>query len=349
MSANINKNKKTGEYSFYDKKEVPWWNLGYKPQGEKTSSEVLEAAHLTWQVQKLPKFIQYPLDSNYLDEKGIRLRGILSPNDKALVRIDTGQQLGNCTDRYEILNNIDAFSFIDNIVGEKLAIYETAGALGNGEVVFVTAKLPSFIKPTNNNNDIIEKYILFTTTHDGSGSVRAMFTPIRVVCNNTLNMALNNCSGRVSMRHTKNLQDKIKDAQKIMQLYINYDSKLQFDLARMIKRTITDKEVDWVLANTFLTSEQLATFNINGNILLSRDFPVKTTNKITVVRNYIEEGPGQEYSQGTAYWLYNGITSYLNNGEYYNNNEDRFTSLIEGNEYKISQKAYNVINNLILS
>ncbi len=349
MSANINFNKSTEKYSFYSKKDVAWHGLGQVVQEAKTSTEVIELAQLNWKVEKLPIYCKYPLDSNILDENGVKQRGKIVPNLKATVRMDTGEPLGSCSDRYEVLNNIDAFNFIDNIVGQKLAIYETAGALGKGETVFVTAKLPSYIKPTNNDKDIIEKYILFTTSHDGSSAVRAMFTPIRVVCNNTLNMALSNNCGRVNMRHTKNLQDKIKNAMQIMKLYEDYEAKLIYDLATMSKFNITEKQTDIILANTFLTSEQLGIFNMNNGILLSRDLPQKKLNQLIYVKDYIESGPGQEYSKGTAYWLYNGITSYFNNGKEYNDKEDRFLSLSDGNEYKLAQKAYSFINNLILA
>lgn len=348
MSANINLNISTNKFSFYSRKEVPWHGLGQIVQDAKTSDEVIELAQLNWQVQKLPIYCQYPLDSNFLDKNKVRKRGELVANFKAVTRMDTGQVLGSCSDRYEVLNNIDAFNFIDNIVGEKLAVFETAGALGNGEVVFVTAKLPTYIRATSNKDDIIEQYLLFTTTHDGSGAVQAMFTPIRVVCNNTLNMALRSNSGRVKMRHTKNLQDKIKNAREIMGLYAEYSSQLNHDLAVMATKNVDSKEIDFVLANTFLTSEQLGIFNSN-KILLNRAFPVKTTNNLIYVKDYIEGGPGQEYSKGTAYWLYNGITTFVNNGKEYNNNEDRFVSLTSGNECKIAQKAYNIINELCLT
>jgi hypothetical protein len=175
-----------------------------------------------------------------------------------------------------------------------------------------------------------------------------MFIPIRVVCNNTLNMALKNNTGRVKIRHTKNLQDKINNAIDIMNLYKDYDAKLTFDLARMAEKQVNKEMIDKALAYTFLTSEQIANFNGN-KILLRNDLPAKTRNNLIYVQDYMEDGPGQEYSRGTAYWLYNGITSYLTNGKEYNTKEDRMTSLIDGNEYKIAQKAYNVINELCLT
>lgn len=347
MSANINYNANTNKYSFYSKKEIAWHGLGQVVQDAQISDDVIKEAQLNWEVEKCEVYCKYPINSIFKDDTGKLKRGEYVNNVKALVRMDNGVVLGSCSDRYEVLNNIDAFNFIDNIVGEKLAIYETAGALGKGEIVFVTAKLPSFIKPTNNKDDIIEKYILFTTTHDGSGSVRAMFTPIRVVCNNTLNMALANNTGRISFKHTKNVKDKISRAREVMGLYIDYDRKLTSDLARMAEKTVNKKEIETILANTFLTAEQIALYNGSG-ILLRTDLPKRAQNNIIYALDYIDAGPGQNYSRGTAYWLYNGITSYLGNAIEYNNDEDRMLSLIQGNSNKYAQKAYNLINDLSL-
>lgn len=82
---------------------------------------------------------------------------------------------------YLIVQNAEAFEFFDAIVGNGNGIqYETAGALGNGERIFITAKLPDYIR-VGNGDDVVEKYIFLTTSHDGSGSITAAFTPIRIV------------------------------------------------------------------------------------------------------------------------------------------------------------------------
>lgn len=95
---------------------------------------------------------------------------------------------------YQIVQNADAFAFFDAIVGgEDGILYETAGALGNGERIFITAKRPDYIC-VGNGDDITEKYIFLTTSHNGTGSITAAFTPVRIVCQNTLNAALGNMS-----------------------------------------------------------------------------------------------------------------------------------------------------------
>jgi len=104
--------------------------------------------------------------------------------------------------------------FFDAIVGGDGIMYETAGALGKGERIFITAKLPDYIKV--GNDDLIEKYLFLTTSHDGTESITIAFTPVRIVCNNTLNAALGNCSNVLKIRHTSNAKAQLKEAHKVM-------------------------------------------------------------------------------------------------------------------------------------
>ncbi|HEY9340845.1 MAG TPA: DUF932 domain-containing protein [Hanamia sp.] len=129
-------------------------------------------------------------------------------------RTDTETVLGVVGKDYEVVQNIDAFSFFDAIVGGDGIFYETAGALGKGERIFITAKLPDYIKV--GNDDLIEQYLFLTTSHDGSGSITAAFTPVRIVCNNTLNAALCKKSNAIKIRHTANAKERLEEAHKLM-------------------------------------------------------------------------------------------------------------------------------------
>ncbi len=97
------------------------------------------------------------------------------------MRGDTGQVLGVVGKEYEVVQNADAFSFFDAIIGGDRIMHETAGALGKGERIFITTQLPDYIKV--GNDDLIEKYLFLTTSHDGFGTITAAFTPITIVCN----------------------------------------------------------------------------------------------------------------------------------------------------------------------
>src|SRR5277367_1882484 len=193
MAHNINFNEKTGKHSFMSVKEKAWHGLGQIVDRYPTSSEAIQFAGLDYIVEKRPLFT-YDTENQMADpETDIIIPEISVPNYFATVRADTDQVLGVVGNDYEVVQNRDAFTFFDAIVGGGDGIlYETAGALGNGERIFITAKLPGYIRV--GNDDLIEKYLFLTTSHDGFGSITAAFTPIRVVCNNTLHAALNNMS-----------------------------------------------------------------------------------------------------------------------------------------------------------
>jgi phage/plasmid-like protein (TIGR03299 family) len=126
---------------------------------------------------------------------------IVSDNSFYTYRPDTDAILGDKLGaEYEVIQNVDAFSFFDSIVGGDGIQYETAGALGKGERIFITAKLPNYIKV--GNDDLIEQYLFLTTSHDGFGSITAAFTPIRIVCANTLNAAMQSRNNSIKIRHT---------------------------------------------------------------------------------------------------------------------------------------------------
>ena len=147
-------------------------------------------------------------------ETGLIIPEIEVPDYYATVRTDTEQVLGVIGNDYEVVQNVNAFSFFDSIISRNGIQYKTAGALGKGERIFITAKLPDYIKV--GRNDLIEQYLFLTTSHDGSGSITIAFTPVRIVCHNTLNAALKNSSNSIKIRHTASAAEKLKGAQQIL-------------------------------------------------------------------------------------------------------------------------------------
>src|ERR1700733_3004849 len=172
-------------------KEKPWHGLGTRLEKAATSTEAIKAAGLDWQVEKQPVFLKNGINA-------ISRR-------HAVVRRDNGHPLGIVGERYVPLQNNDAFRFFDAVVGLKEAVYHTAGALGQGEIIWILAKLNGVIRVVG--DDITEKYLQLTNRHDGGGSVQILWTPIRVVCQNTLNIALqeSQSSLHTSLRHTLNI------------------------------------------------------------------------------------------------------------------------------------------------
>jgi phage/plasmid-like protein (TIGR03299 family) len=141
------------------------------------SKDDLNFAGLDYKVEKRKLFVETNKFSIWEEEN--RVQKIEVPNFLATIRTDTQQVLGIVGNDYEVVQNTDAFNFFDTIVDGEGIQYETAGALGNGERIFITAKLPGYIKV--GSDDLIEKYLFLTTSHDGFGSITAAFTPIRIV------------------------------------------------------------------------------------------------------------------------------------------------------------------------
>ena len=145
-----------------------------------TSEEALEESGLNWTVAQKPVYTS---------------GGILIPNYKANIRSSDNQVLGVVTDRYRIVQNQDAFAFTNSLIGEGVK-YETAGSLQSGRKVWLLVKLPDkYIV----NGDQIEPYIVFSNSHDGSSAIRV----VRVVCQNTLNLALSSTKRSWSAKHTQ--------------------------------------------------------------------------------------------------------------------------------------------------
>lgn len=161
-------------------------------------------------------------------------------NYYATMRTDTEQVLGVVGKYYEVVQNADAFRFFDAIVGGDGILYETEAALGKGERIFITAKLPGYIKV--GSDDVIEKYLFLSTSHDGFGSITAAFTPIRIVCNNTLNAALRNCSNSIKIRHTQNAKEHLEEAYKLMGITNRLSTELESIFKKWSKVHIREKD-----------------------------------------------------------------------------------------------------------
>jgi phage/plasmid-like protein (TIGR03299 family) len=261
-------------------------------------------------------------------------------NFYATVRTDTEQVLGVVGKEYEIVQNADAFSFFDAIVGGDGIMFETAGALGNGERIFITAKIPDYIKV--GDDDLIEKYLFLTTSHDGFGSITAAFTPIRVVCNNTLNAAFRNCSNSIKIRHTQNAKERLEEAHKVMGIANRLSGYLEAAFNQWAKVWITDKKVKELIQLAMVPNKEVLQNVRTGQLdELSTNFKNLCDN----VYEYSMTCPTQqtETAKGTVFGAYNAITGYFQNVRNYKNEEAKLKSLLFGGTGQLrTQKAFNL-------
>ena len=200
----------------YKVKGKPWEYSGaVKVENCKTAADVMSAANLDFEVAKCELIAKMPTNS-IAEHEGFVFNGdnyVKCPNAYATYRTDYNIPLGIVKERYTPVQNIEAFSFFDDCIGKDRAIWQTAGFFGNGERIFVSAKLPNDILV---NGDPVENYLVFTNSHDGSTGVKILFTPIRVVCQNTLNAAIRTSTNFVSFRHTSSVHDNINVAKEIL-------------------------------------------------------------------------------------------------------------------------------------
>ena len=186
MAANV-------ESMFYVR-EKPWHGLGTMVAEAPDSTSALHLARLDWNVI----------------QKDIMTAGGNSviPGLKANVRDTDGSVLGIVTDRYRVVQNAEAFSFTDELLGEGVR-YETAGSLQGGRRTWILARLPhQYII----NGEEISPYLVFMNAHDGSGAIKAAMTPVRVVCQNTLNLALSTAKRSWSFNHVGDINGKLDEA-----------------------------------------------------------------------------------------------------------------------------------------
>lgn len=189
--------------SMFYVREVPWHQLGTKVEEAPSSEEAIRLAGLNWEVQQQPIYLA----------DGTEIKG-----NYANVRSSDGKALGIVGDRYKIVQNTDAFAFTDALLGEGVK-YETAGSLKDGKVIWLLARMPESIEILG---DKVDPYMVFTNTHDGSGAVRVCMTPVRVVCNNTLNAAMRGARRVWSARHTGSVTNKLDDARETLQFASQY-------------------------------------------------------------------------------------------------------------------------------
>ena len=342
MSANINQ---VGKVSSLMTVGTAWHGLGQVVSEAQTSEEAIKLAHLDYEVAKAPHVITY--------EKDGETHGMETVNNYGIYRTDTMKSLTNngkaVTSEYEVVQNVKAFEFIDNIIQSKQAVFQTAGALGYGETVFVTVKLPDGI--IIGEDDPIDQYLLIMLNHDGTSSIKIKYTPVRVVCENTLSAALKG-KALYTFRHSSNVYDKMKAAEEIILAANNRKKGLQEVLNVMANTKISsNQDIYEYIERLFLTPAQVDFFKKeqisllhtpNADKIASVDVSTKKYNIMSNIAIATFNGVGQDLvtTKGTVFGLYNGVTNYISNSKSYSDYEKRFDAIINGSSNSLLDKAY---------
>ncbi len=262
--------------------EEPWHGIGTELNKPATAEEAIEAAQLDYEIDLQPIFLK---------------NGQPIKNRMATVRKEGEVPFGIVSPKYKIIQNVEAFSFFDNVVKTGEAIYHVAGALGEGEIIWILAKLPKDIILFK--DDIIKEYLLLTNSHDGKKSLQMYFTPVRVVCQNTLNASLKDSRNGISIRHMGDINFKVNEARKALGLALEFYGDL--------------KEQIQVLGKYSMNNEKV---NAYYDTLLGIDKAEKPTTRSLNVKNELlflfENGKGNKNPliRHSAWCAYNAVTEY---------------------------------------
>ena len=302
------------EAMFYTR-EKPWHGLGTRVEEAPTSVDALRLAGLDWQV------VQQPIYTDRME---------LISGYKANVRDSDRKVLGVVTDRYRIIQNQEAFAFTDALLGQGVR-YETAGALQGGRKVWLLARLPhEYIMA----GERISPYLVFSNTHDGSGSVKVALTPIRVVCNNTLNLALKSADRSWSMIHTGNIADKLDEARNTLLMAEQYMDSLGKEFERLRQQKVTDKQVKEYIEQ-LLPLDKDATPIQSKNIIRLRE---------DMERRYYDAPDLQDVGKN-AYRFVNAVSDFATHArplrKTANYNENLFMRTMDGNP--LIDRAYQLV------
>lgn len=317
--------KKDGSASMFYAGQAPWHGLGVQVEKELTAFSALRMAQLDWTVEKRKVFFSAGKAMQEIEDK------------KAIVRLEDEKILGVVTNAYEPIQNKDAFEFLDGLVGEGLAMFHTAGSLFGGKRIFISCKLPNSFKI---GPDKIDKYLVAMTSHDGSTAFHIKWTPIRVVCNNTLSAAFKMNNGKVSavsdavsVYHTKNYKDNMTQARQVLDLTNGYYDRIEECFNKLIEAPMDSKDFQKFTKRLMPKPQEsaekdAAAFKANITMWENRQAELLKT---------FETGIGLKVKgvAGTKWAAYNAVTEYVDHHKNYTGRkntaeESRMNSIVWG-------------------
>ena len=288
----------TGKTTFASFREPAWHGLGTVFEEEVNTSKMLELAHLdNWNV----RLEEIPMPENFTSDKTNYFVARSNPFDKKQTDV-----LGVVGERYRTLQNEDLFSFGDNIL-DGGGRWETAGSIKGGRQVFGSIALErETVLDPNGVGDKVNTYLLVNTSHDGSVAIQASITPVRVVCANTLNLAIGGGVGRnrnikqsFKIRHTQTSEGKVIAAREALGLANAYMDEFDVMAKAMIETEISKAKFDEIVSLAYPMPEK----DSKGSLS-------KWQTKIELIED-IYQGEFNHMISGTAWGAFNAMTERL--------------------------------------
>jgi phage/plasmid-like protein (TIGR03299 family) len=315
----------TGKAAVFVTGKPAWHQLGTVIEKAIDSAAAIKLAHLDWTVEQWPIRAFNP--DNPKQEAG-------APDRVANVRTDTKRVLAVVSKGYEVFQNAKAFDFMDALVGERLAMYETAGSLQEGKRIWMLARIPKEYRA--GKDDLIKPYVLLTNGHDGKHGLRMIATTIRVVCQNTLNLALRNSFGSdgLSLGHWGQLEQRVAEARKKLGFICERFDLFDQELRRLLAIKLSDRKLEKYFNGLLPAAET--------------DQQKKTREKVLVQfhENFLNQRNTLSGIKGTAWAAYNAVSEFADHQRRFlgktatQKADNQLRSIWFGEAHQMKQQAY---------
>jgi phage/plasmid-like protein (TIGR03299 family) len=329
----------TNHDSMFSVREMPWHGLGVVlDEYPRSIDEALEKAGLGWKVTHGDLLVVKRPE--WVDDFGASHPAELIPATgfKANLREDTGHVLGIVSDEYEVVENRDAFRFLDALIGSELH-FETAGSVWGGRRVWCLARLSEHVEL---GGDRSATYIYVANSHDGTMAVTAAVTPIRIVCANTLGAALRQAEHGIHaqrtfrFRHTGNLQTKCAEARQVLGMAIDYQQQFKVLADRLAREPISEPALERRVLRHLWTIDD----DIGKRARANRERAIEQV--LTIFRGRGAAGDTTGNSPHTKWTAFNAIAEHLDYGRRYTTRTNQVQRSFE--DIGLKQRALELVS-----
>ena len=314
--------------------ESPWHKQGKEVLHALTAEEAIIEAGLNWEVDMAPLYHRWQGNRVKIEHKvGTR-------------RLTDGRILGIVSPEYQPVQNRMAFGFFDSVVGTGEAKYHTAGSLRNGQKIWMLAKVGD--SPLSIKGDAVDKYLLLMNGHDGTHALKMFFTPVRVVCMNTL-MAAEASARRVETfyaKHFGNVTGRMEQAREILGMTTRFFENFQEQAMLLAERQLPAPEFPKLLAVAFGTTGAIRPEDV---INLEDIGSTRKVNELVKIERLFDgEGKGlnEPGIRGTKWAAYNAVAEYCDYGRQYRGRvpeDNRLEDVWLGTIQRIKNRAWNYL------
>ena len=338
------------ECTHYGEIAPAWHGLGKQFDKPMTIEFAMKEANADFEVSKQPVIGLTP-ELVEMMERGESidasvLKECLIKNASCNMRMDNKQIIAVTGESYGVIQNIEAFRFINSICGvaDDAPVIETMGVLTDG-TTFATIRMKSVYDL--GSDDEVDFYLTVKNGFNNKQSLQVCLAPIRSVCQNTLNAAFANAHSKMFIRHTRNAVNRLQDyedAARTLKLYDIYKKAFAENMEKLKKIKISDKQAERIICRTLMNDEIWKVYVNSDYNRNSEDLSTRTKNLVDNAINVLHTGIGQNLGEaGTGLHLYNGMTTLFNNHIKFQSQEKKFNSIFGGIAEEKQQTAFNLI------